>query len=74
VLNGAGTCPHTHTIVRLEKDMYHGNGKPGMTTRMEVMEGIVADIKNSLRWIVRLLVATFLTGVAGVIVAIAVRR
>lgn len=53
--------------------MWHGNGKPGMTTRMEVVEGIVADIKNSLRWIVRLLVATFLTGVAGVIVAIVVR-
>lgn len=26
------------TLERLEKDVYHGNGKPGLTTRMALME------------------------------------
>lgn len=67
-----GTCPHDAIVLRLEKDMYFGNGKPGMTTRMAAVETITEQIAGSLRWIVRLLVGTFLTGVAGIIVALVV--
>jgi hypothetical protein len=43
----------------LEKDMWVGNGKPGMTTRMALMEDCVAKISENLKWIVRLLIAIF---------------
>ena len=72
--NGAGTCPHTEKIARIEKDMYFGNGKPGLTTRMETVEKTSERIADSLKWIVRLLVATLLTGLSGVIVALVVGR
>ena len=67
-----GSCPHTATINQLEKDMYHGNGKPGMTTRMAQVETITERIDGSLKWIVRLLVGTLLTGVVSIIVALVV--
>lgn len=67
-----GACPHEVTIKRIEKDMYYGNGKPGMTTRMATMEDCTERIDNSLRWIVRLLVGSFISGVAAVIVALLV--
>ncbi len=67
-----GTCPHKDIVLRLEKDMYFGNGKPGMTTRMAAQETITEQIASSLKWIVRLLVGTFLSGIAGIIVALVV--
>lgn len=67
-------CPHTEVINKLTKDMYYGNGKPGMTTRMEVMEGVVSDIRKSLRWGVRLLAGTFVTGIAAIIIDLVVKR
>lgn len=70
VPNPTHACPHERTILRIEQDMYYGNGKPGMTTRMESMETCVGRIDSSLRWIVRLLVGSFVSGLAAIIVAL----
>lgn len=35
-------------IKRLEKDMWHGNGKPGMTTRMAVAEECMDTINANI--------------------------
>jgi hypothetical protein len=55
---------HEHRIGRLEKDMWHGNGKPGLTTRMQQAEDAIKmtgkcideverEAKESMRMIVR---------------------
>jgi len=35
-------------VLRHEKDLYHGNGKPALTERMALMEKCVAGIENRL--------------------------
>jgi len=45
-------------IASLEKYMWHGNGKPGLMTRMELMEDTVTKINANLSKIVWLLIAT----------------
>jgi coenzyme F420-reducing hydrogenase delta subunit len=30
----------------MEKDLYHGNGKPGITTRLELLEESVKEFKK----------------------------
>jgi hypothetical protein len=54
----------------LEKDMWFGNGKPGITTRMAVMEDIVRRIDRNLTWFVRLTAASILTALASIAVAV----
>ena len=43
-------------ITRLKKDMWYGNGKPGMTTRMEKVEEAVASMKYYFRAIMLILI------------------
>lgn len=45
------------TVRKLEKDMYHGNGKPGMTERLGRVEDIIERTNRNLSKIVWLLVA-----------------
>lgn len=53
-------------VERHDKDLYRGNGKPGLTTRMEVCEerqedmreDIQAIVKNQV-WATRFTIATF---------------
>jgi hypothetical protein len=37
---------HERRICALEKDMWHGNGKPGVTTRVALMEDGMEEIKG----------------------------
>ena len=39
---------------RHDKDLYRGNGKPGMTTRMEKVEEALTSIKFYGRWLLLL--------------------
>lgn len=71
--NGAA-CPNDEKVKQIFKDMYFGNGKPGLTTRMETMERTTAKIADSLKWIVRLLVGTLLSVIGATIVAVITRR
>jgi hypothetical protein len=54
----------------IEKDIWFGNGKPGLTTRMALMEDCVEKISDNLKWFVRLTVASILTALASVTVAV----
>lgn len=56
-----------------DQDLYHGNGKPGLTTRMALMEDIVEKISRNLSKIVWLIVGAGITGIAGIVVDIVVR-
>lgn len=40
--------PNDVLLHRIERDMYYGNGKPGICTRMEVAEGDIADVTKRL--------------------------
>lgn len=59
---------HESRIERLEKNMFHGNGKPGITTRMQQAEDAlethtksISDIKKMF-WGIILLLLTILGG------------
>lgn len=39
---------------RHDRDLYHGNGKPGITTRMEKIEEAMTSIKFYGRWLILL--------------------
>jgi len=43
------------TSERHERDLYFGNGKPGITTRMEKVEEAMSSMKFYFRWIVLLI-------------------
>ena len=45
------------TLERHERDLYRGNGKPGLTTRMEKAEQSLDSIKYYARWILGILAA-----------------
>lgn len=51
-----------------------GNGEPGLKGQMALTEQTVKRIDNSLRWIVRLLTASFLSGLGAIIVALLMGR
>jgi hypothetical protein len=68
---------HEHRIGRLEKDMWHGNGKPGLTTRMQQAEDALSATKINIEdtnkrisstdrkfWAIILLLLTLLGGLA----------
>lgn len=57
---------------KLETDIYYGSGKdnPALTTRMALVEDIVGKINDNLKWFVRLTVASILTALASITVAI----
>jgi hypothetical protein len=63
------TCVERH-----DKDLYHGNGKPGLTTRMAMMEDTMRKLSENLKWIVRLLIGTLITGVATMIIMLVVKK
>lgn len=42
--NGDGTI--RAEVSRLTKDVYYGNGKPGLCTRMEVAEGDIMSVQT----------------------------
>lgn len=60
-------------VQRHDKDLYYGNGKPGLTTRMALMEDCVNKISRNLSKIVWLIVSGGITGLVALIVDIVVR-
>lgn len=63
-----------HTMVhRHERDLYRGNGKPGITTRVALLEDIVDKISRNLSKIIWLLVSAIVTGLVAITVDIAVK-
>lgn len=60
-------------VHRHEKDLYHGNGLPGLTTRMALMEDIVTKISKNLSKIVWLIVGGCITGLGALVFDIIVR-
>lgn len=40
------------SLKQLWDDMYFGNGRPGMTTRMALMEDAVTRINGKLSWMI----------------------
>lgn len=60
-------------VNRHEKDLYRGNGKPGLTTRMAVVEDAVERIGSNLSKIVWLLIGGFITMLSAVTADIIVR-
>lgn len=56
-----------HTVGKHEKDLYHGNGKPGITTRVAMTEETLGKISKHLGRLVWLGVGTLMTVVGFVI-------
>lgn len=57
-------------IKKHDKDMYEGNGKPGMTTRVSLLEAdsvdfreYIEEAKDNQKWIIRLIVGVLIVGV-----------
>lgn len=61
-------------VQRHEKDLYRGNGKPGLTTRMALMEDCVEKISKNLNKITWLIVSSAITAVIAVCVDIVLRH
>ena len=59
-----------YSIIQLQKDMYHGNGKPALTVRMALVEDTLEKINDNLKWFVRLTIAAIATAVASTATAI----
>lgn len=57
-------------LYRLEKDMWFGNGKPGLTVRMALMEDCYEKLARNLSKFVWLAVGTFLSGLSAVVLLI----
>lgn len=53
-----------------DTDLYRGNGKPGLTTRMALVEDVTEKISDNLTWIVRLTVASVLAACGSIITAV----
>lgn len=60
-------------VDRHDQDLYRGNGKPGVTTRLAVLEDCVTSINKNLSKIAWLIISAALTGLVAVAVDIAVR-
>lgn len=54
-------------VAKVEKDLYHGNGKPGLTTRIAMSEETVEKIAKNLGRLVWLGVSTLLVIITFVI-------
>lgn len=61
---------------RMEIDFYYGRGPkdPPMTTRMAIMEDCFAKMSRNLNKAVWLMVGTFLTSVATIVVALVLKK
>lgn len=57
-------------IKKHDKDLYEGNGRPSITSRMQMVEGDVGRISSSLGKGVWLVVVTLITLVANIAVTI----
>lgn len=60
-------------VRRLEKDMYHGNGKPGITQRMAAVEDGMEMIGRNLAKLIWALLGGFITVGAAIAADVAVR-
>lgn len=63
---------------RLRRDMWFGNGKPGVTTRLEGLEGDVKQLQEDLKefkdgqkWLIRLVLGAIILAVLNLAVHVA---
>jgi hypothetical protein len=52
---------------RHDQDLYRGNGKPGLTTRMNRVEDSVEAIKFYCRWALLLVAGTFIAAILNLV-------
>jgi hypothetical protein len=57
-------------VKRHEKDLYHGNGKPALTIRMDRVEVWQDEMRTNVRWILGLVVTVLLTVVGEILVKV----
>lgn len=50
-----------------DRDLYKGNGKPGLTTRMAIAEEAIQRIASNWRAIILMFLATLLSAVANLV-------
>lgn len=62
-------------IRKIEKDLYFGNGKPGITTRLELLEDAVDRIEQTLKdfqkgqdWLIRLVAGGLILAVLNMVI------
>lgn len=74
VPNGAFTEQDREILNRIQKDMYYGNGLPGLTTRMadgekrmDRIEKAQGSIGTRLNWLMTLLVMTLISVIVGLV-------
>jgi hypothetical protein len=70
----AGKTGGQDRVDKMWNDLYYGNGKAGITVRMELMEQWQKDMKYAFRKISWLLIGTFLTSIATIIVILVTRH
>jgi len=51
-----------------DKDLYVGNGKPGITTRMALVESTVESIRFYARWIMLTVLGIFVVAIVGLVI------
>lgn len=61
-------------VYKHDTDLYYGNGKPGLTIRMALMESALDRISRNLNKIVWLLLGGMMTGGVAIIVALVTKR
>lgn len=68
--------PLYETVERHERDLYRGNGKPGITTRLQTLEDDVKDILEAIKeretahnTKMNIILAAVITGLAGMLLA-----
>lgn len=54
-------------VDRHDQDLYRGNGKPGITTRLAILEDCMEAYSSDMKWVKRLLVSTLLAIIVDVI-------
>lgn len=54
-------------VNRHDQDLYRGNGKPGITTRLQRLEDWMLEYGSDMKWVKRLLVSTLLAVIVDII-------
>jgi hypothetical protein len=59
---------YSRMVLRHEQDLYRGNGKPGLTTRVLALEETMKDIKFYARWLLIFVGGILLTAIANLVI------
>jgi hypothetical protein len=59
---------HYRMLIQHDKDLYHGNGKPGLTTRVLALEDAMKSIQFYGRWLLVFVGGILLTAIANLVI------